>query len=232
MPTQILAKALLVLLSAASFTVICTPPNGFPGSSGPRPSFKKGFSSEVREWILTFVPPHLFPLQKKLYWLASLNEVVHIFRSDSEHLSPLFIAAAASSISGGLIRYLCYRALTEAFTLDLVPVGTRSDKAAKLITNGPYSIVRHPSYTGVILNFVGSVAVHVVEGSWVRSTPSMLSILVFWVLGVPCVVIMLVCCISLVARTNEEDEMVHKQFGEEWENWKTRVRYKLVPGVY
>jgi protein-S-isoprenylcysteine O-methyltransferase Ste14 len=115
--------------------------------------------------------------------------------------------------------------------MDLVPVGARSDKAAKLITHGPYSIVRHPSYTGVILNFLGSITVHVVEGSWVRSTPSMFSMLAFWVLGTPCALVIIVCCISLVARTNE-DEMVHRQFGDEWENWKRRVKYKLIPGVY
>ena len=30
----------------------------------------------------------------------------------------------------------------------------------------------------------------------------------------------------------DEDEMLKKQFGEEWERWRQRVRYRLIPYVY
>ncbi|EEB96021.1 hypothetical protein MPER_04914 [Moniliophthora perniciosa FA553] len=39
-------------------------------------------------------------------------------------------------------------------------------------------------------------------------------------------------CTLVVLRVKDEDEMMKKQFGEEWEAWSRRVRYKLIPGVY
>ncbi|KAF9269905.1 hypothetical protein L218DRAFT_1661 [Marasmius fiardii PR-910] len=55
---------------------------------------------------------------------------------------------------------------------ELVPAGRRSKnpilvKSPNLITKGPYSVVRHPSYTptGAWINFIGIVLVH----SWIFS---------------------------------------------------------------
>jgi protein-S-isoprenylcysteine O-methyltransferase Ste14 len=33
-------------------------------------------------------------------------------------------------------------------------------------------------------------------------------------------------------RVPEEDAMMRKQFGQEWERWAARVPYKSIPGVY
>ncbi len=38
--------------------------------------------------------------------------------------------------------------------------------------------------------------------------------------------------VAFVLRSSEEDVVLSKQFGEEWNEWAKSVRYRLVPGVY
>ncbi|KAF9022890.1 hypothetical protein BDZ89DRAFT_187014 [Hymenopellis radicata] len=59
------------------------------------------------------------------------------------------------------LRLLCYREMGKMFTFELAQ---RQDH--KLITTGPYSIVRHPSYTGSVLAFAGSAVCLLGRNSW------------------------------------------------------------------
>ncbi|KAG2035076.1 hypothetical protein BDR03DRAFT_900496 [Suillus americanus] len=47
-------------------------------------------------------------------------------------------------------------------------------KEHRIITSGPYSIIRHPSYTSFIVQYVGIVITHASEGSWMRHSGSAL----------------------------------------------------------
>ena len=67
---------------------------------------------------------------------------------------PFFVGTFMASI-GGLIRYKCYRAMGTLFTFEM-----SIRKGHMLITSGPYAIVRHPSYAGVILVVIGMFLVH------------------------------------------------------------------------
>ncbi|KAK7060711.1 hypothetical protein VNI00_000442 [Paramarasmius palmivorus] len=224
-------KATLLLLSTVAFRVTVTPPNGPPTTIPPRPTFKNILTSEVREWVLRLVLFYfLSPLGGKLFYLASFNEIIYILNNDIG-LNSLFLIGALLSITGGIIRYLCYQALAGTFTFEVVPAGARSQSPStkpRLITHGLYSIVRHPSYTGWMMNFVGSVMVHLVDGTWIRmqSRPAIVALVGAWV------IIMGFTSLLLWTRVDEEDEMMMEQFGEEWVTWQRRVRYKLVPGVY
>ncbi|OBZ76521.1 hypothetical protein A0H81_03490 [Grifola frondosa] len=62
---------------------------------------------------------------------------------------------------GTSIRVACYRHLGRLFTFELA---LRDDH--KLVTSGPYSIVRHPAYTGLILAMAGIALIHLGPGSW------------------------------------------------------------------
>lgn len=53
-------------------------------------------------------------------------------------------------VLGSLIRRLCWRTLGEYFTGDI-----QARTGQPVIRTGPYSLVRHPSYTGGILMHVG-----------------------------------------------------------------------------
>ena len=36
----------------------------------------------------------------------------------------------------------------------------------------------------------------------------------------------------LVIRVPTEDMVLRKQFGEEWDRWAEKTRYRLIPGIY
>lgn len=71
---------------------------------------------------------------------------------------PAFVAGLALLIAGSLLRRHCFRMLGASFTGD---VQARPDQ--KVVTDGAYGFVRHPSYTAGILMNTG---VGVALGSW------------------------------------------------------------------
>lgn len=38
--------------------------------------------------------------------------------------------------------------------------------------------------------------------------------------------------LMMVQRTKTEDMMLRREFGAEWDLWASRVRYRLIPGVF
>jgi len=71
---------------------------------------------------------------------------------------PLFIVGLLMILFGSLLRRYCWRTLGEYFTGD---VRARSDQP--VIRSGPYSLVRHPSYTAGMMMFIG---IGLALGSW------------------------------------------------------------------
>jgi protein-S-isoprenylcysteine O-methyltransferase Ste14 len=86
----------------------------------------------------------------------------------------------------------------------------QGDRQQKVVTAAPYSIVRHPSYTGAL---VGSLAV-----------PFMLDAL--WAL-VPAAVTL----VALVIRTELEDRMLTEEL-DGYESYSRRTVWRLIPGVW
>ena len=80
--------------------------------------------------------------------------------ADDIRPSPLFFFGTFLAGLGGYIRYSCYRALGRFFTFEM-----SIHKGHQLITNGPYRVVRHPAYTGIIFWVTGLICWH---GSPVR----------------------------------------------------------------
>jgi len=129
------------------------------------------------------------------------------------------------TVSGGWIRQRCYRELGFYFTYEL---SIRKDH--KLITSGPYSIVRHPSYVGVLLSGIGGSMCHVNHGSWVVRLSGLIPdtwtvFLILWLFAVS-------FCVGLVApRLGKEDAMLKREFGDKWDKWVKAVPFQLVPGI-
>ncbi|KAK7045881.1 hypothetical protein VNI00_007311 [Paramarasmius palmivorus] len=244
---EVLAKTSLILASAVSFGVSFTPPNGGPKSLPPRPPITKALSQEMREWVLVFLIKYALPIEVRMYYLISFNEIVHVISSSIPslpirpyfpyHVSPhsfsnVLIIGSLLSTAGCILRIFCYRALAEGFTFELVPAGKLSNnpslvKSPKLVTHGPYSIVRHPSYLGSWFNFVGSAMVH----SWIFSDGSdsayvLRGLAYAWLMGVGGGITV------LLMRMGDEDALMKKQFGTKWEEWRKNVRYRVIPGVY
>ncbi|KIJ18334.1 hypothetical protein PAXINDRAFT_9404 [Paxillus involutus ATCC 200175] len=194
------------------------------------------------------------------YWLWTLLECVVLFaatdycppslsqsivhylvRSDDPQralthissLTPTFLAGSVLSIIGNLLRIHCYRTLGKMYTFEL-----SIRKEHKLITSGVYAIVRHPSYTGGICTRLGLLLYVLSPNSWLvacsppfpdhpGSKTRMMN-----VLGCICVSVLVGIVVGLVQRMNNEDEMLEKNFGEEWKEWAKRVPCRLVPWVY
>ncbi|KAK7683607.1 hypothetical protein QCA50_013445 [Cerrena zonata] len=146
---------------------------------------------------------------------------------DRIRFSSTFLLGSLLLIFGAAIRISCYYYLGKHFTFEL---SVHDDH--KLVTSGPYSIVRHPSYSGNFLIVVGSLACQWGEGSWWREfgigettigrawNTAMMFILVTYTVVV------------LVRRTDKEDRMLRKEFKGQWDEWSKQTPCKLIPGVY
>ena len=73
-----------------------------------------------------------------------------IGRVDDALRMPLFLTGCALMLAGMLFRWWAVRVLAHHFTVD---VAIRDDH--KLIRQGPYRLLRHPSYTGSLTTFYG-----------------------------------------------------------------------------
>ncbi|ESK88488.1 hypothetical protein Moror_1286 [Moniliophthora roreri MCA 2997] len=233
-------KTVLVVMTGISYLVAFTPPNGDPRVP-PRPPLSKGLIVQ-REWFFVFVVARVLPLQRIMYTIATLNECLFILASQNSSvqtllpwtyrtqpktgITTLFLVGSVISIVGAILRVACYRALGAGFTFEMLV------NNPKLITHGPYSVVRHPSYIGSWMCWIGPSIVQLVAGSWIRESGFYDNTLVGRVVILLWEAIMGFGMVNLILRVVPEDELMKKQFGKEWEEWAKKVPYKLIPGVY
>ncbi|KAF8955206.1 hypothetical protein BDZ97DRAFT_1966827 [Flammula alnicola] len=136
----------------------------------------------------------------------------------------IFFIGSMLSICGALIRLYCFNELGRLFTFY---VCIRKDH--ELITTGPYAYVRHPSYTGYIMNILGRSLCHLTHGSLlVECGPRMYvkEVMTIWFL------IQVVQCFICIVRSGKEDNSLRKLFGKQWDAWAAKVRYRIVPGIF
>lgn len=89
-------------------------------------------------------------------------------------------------------------------------VRIQDDRGHKTVTTGPYRLVRHPMYVGMMIFFV---AIPLILGSTWALIPSLVMIVAF------------------VVRTALEDRTLQKELPG-YAEYAQRVRYRLVPGVW
>ena len=126
--------------------------------------------------------------------------------------------------ASGILRVWCYKALGSLFTFE---VTIRPDH--KLITSGPYAIVRHPSYTAIPFMNIGVILAVLCPGSYVyecgmMSTP-VGGILVVWFAMLGLIIV------SAFGRGRIEDEGLRKEFGEKWVSYSRAVSCRYIPGL-
>ncbi|KAG5651331.1 hypothetical protein H0H81_009039 [Sphagnurus paluster] len=129
-------------------------------------------------------------------------------------------------LSAGLLRWWCFKALHKYHTFYICIVEDH-----QLITTGPYSVVRHPSYTAVILMTVGMMCWYFAPGSLVVESGMMGTVLGKIVVAAYITAIVRQV-IAFKDRIPEEDAMLRDAFGKEWDEWAKVVPYSLVPGLY
>jgi protein-S-isoprenylcysteine O-methyltransferase Ste14 len=127
---------------------------------------------------------------------------------------------------GGLGRMWCFRVMGRHFTHQLT-----IRKHHALVTEGPYSIVRHPGYAFSWIALSGMSLIYASPGSFVRTSGWLSTYFGRAVLGIWGVQVLLSAVLSR-ARSISEDAMLRKHFGEEWDRWSKRVPYRLIPGIF
>ncbi|KAK0485677.1 hypothetical protein IW261DRAFT_1329563 [Armillaria novae-zelandiae] len=155
-----------------------------------------------------------------------LSALVVTGSADQIRITPLFLLGILLTTLGGYIRYRCYQELGRLFTFEM-----SIREGHKLIRTGPYTVVRHPGYSGVICAILGIVLWHASSGSWAR-TCGALEMTSYRLLSLTFLVLVTTIAVGLLRRMPKEDEALKKEFPEEWTNWAAKVPHKLLPGVY
>jgi len=142
-------------------------------------------------------------------------------------LTPATLLGGLMMVIGTLIRVVTFRYLGKFFRFE-----ASIQKDHQLVTGGPYAIVRHPSYTGLLISHPGWFLWQFGAGSWVResglwNTPlGKLGVSAFAVL------VILGTLNLTLGRMSSEDKALQTRFGAQWDQWASRVQYMVVPGVY
>lgn len=134
----------------------------------------------------------------------SLRAVVWPFElPESDWIPALAIVLFALGLA---IRWWAIVTLGRFFTVDVT-----IEKDHELVERGPFRYVRHPSYTGVLLAFVGFALT-------LRNWGAILVVLV-------------PIFVAFVRRMNVEEEALASALGEKYVAYMCRTK-RLVPGVY
>ncbi|MCJ1351714.1 MAG: hypothetical protein MMC33_001698 [Icmadophila ericetorum] len=125
----------------------------------------------------------------------------------------------------GNIRLWCYRTLGQSFTFQL-------NAPAKLITTGPYAYVQHPSYpTGLGCWFAMQcflTRLDGVLGCWLPTGANQYANVAMMVNHAAWALIVYK---TMGNRIRDEEKMLHREFGKEWEEWSQKT-WRLIPLIY
>jgi len=127
---------------------------------------------------------------------------------------------------GGYLRFACYRELGRFFTWEL-----SVKKDHNLVTSGPYSIVRHPAYTAMLIASLGTFLRVAGPGSWLREAGWLDTFAGKIIVGLWFAYSVYLPS-KLMARVNREDKVLRNQFPEEWDAYAKKTPYRLIPFVY
>ncbi|PSR70837.1 hypothetical protein PHLCEN_2v13278 [Hermanssonia centrifuga] len=244
-------KILFLAANTIASHVVLTPPNATP-MPGERANFKVNVGN-TRTKLLDLIVS-IATLAKVAVYADSAVEIATILSAiypaatkACASVIPLlpvrFFAAAANVgqnihitlpftvgwlliVGGAAIRVTCYRYLGRHFTFELA-----LRKEHKLITSGPYSVVRHPSYTGSIMFALGRLLCMFDEGSlWIQC--GIFQSILGKAIGSTAVFLAVFAIFSFIGRTRAEDDMLKREFGQQWVVWADRTPYRLIPYLY
>jgi protein-S-isoprenylcysteine O-methyltransferase Ste14 len=141
-------------------------------------------SISVAEWMASTAPQNMFG---GAHWLK--------------------VAAIAVLIVGLVIRWTAILTLGKAFSAN---VAIRDSQT--VYRSGLYRLVRHPSYSGLLLVFA-AIALH--ERNW-------------WAAAV----VMVPTTAALLYRIHVEEAALNAAFGTQYESYSSSTKKRLIPGIY
>jgi len=122
------------------------------------------------------------------------------------HQRGFAFAGVVLFVAGLLLRWWAIITLGRFFTVDVT-----IEKDHELVERGPFRVVRHPSYTGVLLAFVGFA---LTLGNWAAG-----------------LVILLPIGAAFVHRINVEENALSGALGTQYTYYMRRTK-RLVPFIY
>jgi len=145
----------------------------------------------------------------------------------NSYISPVALLGCLMYIAGSRLRALGQRTLGPLFTWEVTIQPTH-----KLITSGPYAYVRHPSYAGTLVMVLGEIIFVRSRGTFLSECLSTAYPRFTFYGGWLVFSGMSFGLSSMVRRTWKEDAILHQEFGKEWEDWASKVKYRLFPGIF
>ncbi|KAI0326038.1 hypothetical protein GY45DRAFT_1329445 [Cubamyces sp. BRFM 1775] len=137
-------------------------------------------------------------------------------------LTPRFLLGASLLYAGAAFRLWSYRALGDLFTYEIFV----KDKHT-IVDTGPYALVRHPSYTGLIALILGTQLVYFGPGAFATECgieyTRFAAPIWIWRIGAVFTVF------SVYRRCGVEDAQLRERFGPAWDAYRERVPYALLP---
>ncbi|KAG5651333.1 hypothetical protein H0H81_009041 [Sphagnurus paluster] len=225
----------LILAIDTAFHVAFTSP-----ASPPSKAQLHDGGQTVEKIVFSAITPRFY-IAKALHHTAVFTEILIILLPSwflnegvpvllNLHLTPPIAIGAFLAIVGGLLRFWCYKTLDQYHTFNLAIM-----KNHRLITTGPYSVVRHPSYTGGAAIVVGSMFWFWSPGSlmmehggmFLETRPVLSTMYVLALLG--STLFGMACVGALKSRMREEDAMLKDRFGKEWEDWARNLVSNFLP---
>jgi len=159
----------------------------------------------------------------------------HSYPAHSNRLPAAMILPIGLILLGAYVRTSAHQALGRMYTWE-----TSLLKTHRLVTGGPYEYVRHPGYTGLALVCAGYMIFLFTPGSVSREClytgldvtglndlKSIFAILYPILMGT----FLLDAVVFLIRRSWEEDALMKKEFGKEWEQWASRVKWRVFPFI-
>lgn len=145
-----------------------------------------------------------------LIWIAAVTGatlacVIFEVNRPSVHWLP-WVIGLMLSISGSILRWLAISQLKEEFTVDV-----SIKEAHQLKKGGLYRRIRHPSYTGLLLSFVGLGL-------------AMNDLIPFLLISLPLLA-------SIVRRIYIEERILLDEFGTEYQDYQQQTD-RLIPFIY
>ena len=149
---------------------------------------------------------YIAPLLVSIYLLAARDVAIPVLRERFVPALPSTFAIAALLTAAGLL----FAAWARRHIAGNWSASVTVKEGHELVTTGPYSIVRHPIYTGLLLALVGSA---IAVGEW------------------RAVVALALAMFYFVPKLRLEERWMREQFGEAYRDYCERTR-ALVPFVW
>ena len=92
----------------------------------------------------------------------------------------------------------------------------------KLVTTGPYSIVRHPAYIAAFMFYIGSVLSLFGPGSYWKEA-GLWRYAIGMTAGGFYILYTMYIGLALFGRVAKEDEVLRKEFKEQWLRWAKKT---------